>query len=87
MLCFYVDNPFTIDLLELFVNSYEEAYILYDEYAFRMGFNIRKSNQRYRVGSKTLLMKRFCCSITEEKEKLEKAERRLRHELQYGIFC
>ena len=54
------------------MNSYEEAYVLYNEHAFRMGFSVRKSKQRYRGGTKTLLMKRFYCSKAEEKEKVTK---------------
>ena len=54
------------------MNSYAEAYVLYNEHAFRMGFRVRKSKQRYRGETKTLLMKRFCCSMAGEKKRLQK---------------
>ena len=57
------------------MNSYEEAYVLYNEHAFRMGFSVRKSKQRYRGGTKTLLMKRFYCSKAGEKENISKGNK------------
>ena len=72
MYVFFIGNACADDLLGLSVNSYAEAYVLYNEHAFRMSFRVRKSKQRYRGETKTLLMKRFCCSMAGEKKRLQK---------------
>jgi len=35
---------------------------MYNDYAFRMGFSVRKRKQYYVFGSRTLKMKKFHCS-------------------------
>ena len=73
-----IENGSANNLLGVSVNSGEEAYVLYNDYAFRMGFSIRKSKERCKVSSKTILMKRFCCSKAGEKEKVAKKKNVIR---------
>ncbi len=42
------------NLLDKMVNSEDEAYALYNDYALRTGFSIRKGKPRYFSGSKNI---------------------------------
>ncbi|XP_031116579.1 protein FAR1-RELATED SEQUENCE 5-like [Ipomoea triloba] len=50
------------DLLGVLVSSIDEAYEVYNDYAFRLGFSVRRGKQRYSAGTKQLKMKEFNCS-------------------------
>ncbi|XP_031120251.1 protein FAR1-RELATED SEQUENCE 5-like [Ipomoea triloba] len=55
-------NPADQDLLGVSVSSIDEAYEVYNDYAFRLGFSVRRGKQRYSAGTKQLKMKEFNCS-------------------------
>ncbi|XP_019154687.1 PREDICTED: protein FAR1-RELATED SEQUENCE 5-like [Ipomoea nil] len=55
-------NPVDEDLVGVVVSNGVEAYELYNNYAYRVGFSVRKGNQRCKVYSKTVQMKMFMCS-------------------------
>jgi hypothetical protein len=50
------------NLLDKVVNSEDEAYALYNDYALRTGFSIRKGKPRYFSGSKNIRQREFLCS-------------------------
>ena len=50
------------NLLDKVVNSEDEAYALYNDYALRIGFSIRKGKPRYFSGSKNIRQREFLCS-------------------------
>ncbi|KAL7194693.1 hypothetical protein ACSBR1_035014 [Camellia fascicularis] len=50
------------NLLDKVVCAKEEAYALYNIYALRMGFSIRKGKPRYYSGSKNIKQREFVCS-------------------------
>ncbi|XP_019166930.1 PREDICTED: protein FAR1-RELATED SEQUENCE 5-like [Ipomoea nil] len=54
--------PVDEDLVDVVVSNGVEAYELYNNYAYRAGFSVRKGNQRCKVYSKTVQMKMFMCS-------------------------
>ncbi|XP_028092442.1 protein FAR1-RELATED SEQUENCE 5-like [Camellia sinensis] len=49
------------NLLDKVVYSEDEAYALYNNYALRMGFSIRKGKPRYYSGSKNIRQREFLC--------------------------
>ncbi|KAI5656934.1 hypothetical protein M9H77_25727 [Catharanthus roseus] len=48
-------------LVGIIVSSEKDAFKLYNDHAFRMGFSIRKENQKFRIGCNTKYMKQFYC--------------------------
>ncbi|XP_019178877.1 PREDICTED: protein FAR1-RELATED SEQUENCE 7-like [Ipomoea nil] len=58
----FSSNPVDEDLVGVVVSNGVEAYELYNNYAYRVGFSVRKGNQRCKVYSKTVQMKMFMCS-------------------------
>ncbi|XP_019151011.1 PREDICTED: protein FAR1-RELATED SEQUENCE 5-like [Ipomoea nil] len=59
------DNEYILDneeLLGLSVGSIEDAFGIYNDYAFHMGFSARKGKQYYVTGTRILKTKMFCCS-------------------------
>ena len=50
------------NLLDTVVNSEDEAYALYNDYALRIGFSIPKGKPRYLSGSKNVRQQEFLCS-------------------------
>ena len=50
------------DLVGIVVSNGDEAYELYNDYAFRVGFSVRKGKQRYQGSTKNVKMKTFLCS-------------------------
>nr|GMD39417.1 protein FAR1-RELATED SEQUENCE 5-like [Ipomoea batatas] len=60
------------DLLGVSVSSIDEAYEVYNDYAFRLGFSVRRGKQRYSAGTKQLKMKKFNCSKSGFKRVLRK---------------
>ncbi|XP_019188786.1 PREDICTED: protein FAR1-RELATED SEQUENCE 5-like [Ipomoea nil] len=53
--------PAVEDLVGVVVSNGDEAFDLYNEYAYRVGFSVRKGQQRYKASTKTIQMKRFFC--------------------------
>lgn len=49
-------------LLENVLHCEEEAYKLYCDYAFAVGFSVRKGKQYYFEGTKRVRAKMYCCS-------------------------
>lgn len=57
------------------VKSKIEAFELYNNHAYKIGFSIRKAKQKTRPSTKALIMKRFVCSkegTKREKGKINK---------------
>ncbi|XP_019153614.1 PREDICTED: protein FAR1-RELATED SEQUENCE 7-like [Ipomoea nil] len=54
--------PVDQDLVGLVVSNANEAFEVYNSYAYRLGFSVRKGHQRYKGSSNTIQMKKFCCS-------------------------
>ncbi|XP_019192724.1 PREDICTED: protein FAR1-RELATED SEQUENCE 12-like [Ipomoea nil] len=54
--------PDNEELLGLSVGSIEDAFVIYNDYAFRMGFSARKGKQYYVTRTRILKTKMFCCS-------------------------
>ncbi|XP_019185064.1 PREDICTED: protein FAR1-RELATED SEQUENCE 12-like [Ipomoea nil] len=54
--------PVDQDLVGLVVSNVDEAFELYNNYAYRLGFSVRKGHQRYKGSTNTIQMKKFCCS-------------------------
>ena len=50
------------NLLNKVVHKADEAYALYNDYALRMGFSIRKGTPRYYNGMKNIKQCKFLCS-------------------------
>ncbi|XP_019166964.1 PREDICTED: protein FAR1-RELATED SEQUENCE 7-like [Ipomoea nil] len=50
------------DLVGLVVSNADEAFEVYNSYAYRLRFSVRKGHQRYKGSSNTIQMKKFCCS-------------------------
>ncbi|XP_028060781.1 protein FAR1-RELATED SEQUENCE 5-like [Camellia sinensis] len=84
--CMFVARQENSDdsLLDKVVCSEDEEYALYNNYALRMGFSIRKGKPRYYSGSKNIRQHQFLCSkegfkVDEdpcEKKKLNRLETR-----------
>ncbi|XP_019166801.1 PREDICTED: protein FAR1-RELATED SEQUENCE 7-like [Ipomoea nil] len=55
-------NPADQDLVGMSVCSVDEAYDMYNYYAFRVGFSVRRGKQRYSSATKTMKTKMFHCS-------------------------
>ncbi|XP_019159915.1 PREDICTED: protein FAR1-RELATED SEQUENCE 7-like [Ipomoea nil] len=55
-------NPADQDLVGMSVCSVDEAYDMYNDYAFRVGFCVRRGKQRYNSATKTMETKMFHCS-------------------------
>ncbi|XP_019199889.1 PREDICTED: protein FAR1-RELATED SEQUENCE 7-like [Ipomoea nil] len=55
-------NPADQDLVGMSVCSVDEAYDMYNDYAFRVGFSVRRGKQRYTSATKTMKTKMFHCS-------------------------
>jgi len=51
-----------MELIGQSVNSEEEAYNLYNTYALRVGFGIRRDSQRLKADGSGITTKRYCCS-------------------------
>ncbi|XP_019172854.1 PREDICTED: protein FAR1-RELATED SEQUENCE 5-like [Ipomoea nil] len=51
------------------VSNSDEAYELCNGYAYRVGFSVRKCQQRYKASTKSIQMKRFFCAKVGYKEK------------------
>ena len=49
------------DLVGMIAMSEEEAFQIYNDYAYRMGFSVRCNNIRYRAGGKEISIRQFCC--------------------------
>ena len=49
------------NLLNKVVHNVDEAYALYNDYALRMGFSIRKGKPRYYNGTKNIKQREFLC--------------------------
>ncbi|XP_019167282.1 PREDICTED: protein FAR1-RELATED SEQUENCE 5-like [Ipomoea nil] len=54
--------PVDQDLVGLVVSNADEAFEVYNSYAYRLGFSVRKGHQRYKGATNTIQMKKFCCS-------------------------
>ncbi|XP_019160719.1 PREDICTED: protein FAR1-RELATED SEQUENCE 2-like [Ipomoea nil] len=54
--------PVDQDLVGLVVSNADEAFEVYNSYAYRLGFSVRKGHQRYKESTNTIQMKKFCCS-------------------------
>ncbi|XP_019152215.1 PREDICTED: protein FAR1-RELATED SEQUENCE 12-like [Ipomoea nil] len=54
--------PVDQDLVGLVVSNADEAFEVYNSYAYRLGFSVRKGHQRYKGSTNTIQMKKFCCS-------------------------
>ncbi|XP_019178171.1 PREDICTED: protein FAR1-RELATED SEQUENCE 12-like [Ipomoea nil] len=54
--------PVDQDLVGLVVSNVDEAFDLYNNYAYRLGFSVRKGHQCYKGSTNTIQMKNFCCS-------------------------
>ncbi|XP_019170574.1 PREDICTED: protein FAR1-RELATED SEQUENCE 5-like [Ipomoea nil] len=67
--------PVTQELLGITVTSIEEAFNLYNDYAFRLGFSVRKGKQYYVSGSQTIKMKKFHCAKSGFKDNKKKDSR------------
>ncbi|KAI5649568.1 hypothetical protein M9H77_35573 [Catharanthus roseus] len=50
-----------VSLVGTIVASEEDVFNSYNDYAFRLGFNVRKSKQKFKVGSSTKYLKQFYC--------------------------
>ncbi|KAK4760089.1 hypothetical protein SAY87_023220 [Trapa incisa] len=58
-----VNDDFASDnLLGKIVRSEDEAYTLYNEYAYEKGFSIRKAKSRYYEGTRLIRQKEYVCS-------------------------
>ncbi|XP_019179493.1 PREDICTED: protein FAR1-RELATED SEQUENCE 5-like [Ipomoea nil] len=62
--------PVDQDLVGVSVSNVDEAYKLYNDYAYRVGFSVRKGKQRYKGSTNTVKMKRFYCSKAGHKVKV-----------------
>ena len=49
------------DLVRMIATSEQEAFQIYNDYAYRMGFSVRYNKIRYRAGGKKISMRQFCC--------------------------
>ncbi|XP_075663021.1 protein FAR1-RELATED SEQUENCE 5-like [Castanea sativa] len=50
------------NLLNMVVHNADEAYALYNDYALRMSFSLRKGKPRYYNGTKNIKQREFLCS-------------------------
>ncbi|XP_019163092.1 PREDICTED: protein FAR1-RELATED SEQUENCE 7-like [Ipomoea nil] len=57
------------DLVGVVVRNVDEAFELYNGYAYRVGFSVRKGQQRYKASTKSIQMKRFFCAKAGYKQK------------------
>ncbi|OWM84071.1 protein FAR1-RELATED SEQUENCE 5-like [Punica granatum] len=57
-----IDDFANDNLLGKIVRSEEEAYTLYNEYAYEKGFSIRKAKSRYYEGTRLIRQKEYVCS-------------------------
>ncbi|XP_019190977.1 PREDICTED: protein FAR1-RELATED SEQUENCE 11-like isoform X2 [Ipomoea nil] len=62
--------PVDQDLVGVSVSNVDEAYELYNDYAYRVGFSVRKGKQCYKGSTKTVKMKKFLCSKAGHKVKV-----------------
>ncbi|XP_019168023.1 PREDICTED: protein FAR1-RELATED SEQUENCE 12-like [Ipomoea nil] len=62
-------SPIDEDLVGVVVSNGDEAFELYNGYAYRAGFSVRKGQQRYKASTKSIQMKRFFCAKAGYKEK------------------
>ncbi|XP_019189715.1 PREDICTED: protein FAR1-RELATED SEQUENCE 5-like [Ipomoea nil] len=62
-------SPVDEYLVGVVVNNGDEAFELYNGYAYRVGFSVRKCQQRYKASTKSIQMKRFFCAKAGYKEK------------------
>ncbi|XP_019158339.1 PREDICTED: protein FAR1-RELATED SEQUENCE 7-like [Ipomoea nil] len=62
-------SPVDEDLVGVVVSNSDEAFELYNGYAYRVGFSVRKGQQRYKASTKSIQMKRFFCAKAGYKEK------------------
>ncbi|OMO95747.1 hypothetical protein COLO4_15687 [Corchorus olitorius] len=51
-----------VDLMGAVVNNADDAYKLYQDYGYRMGFSVRKAKNRYHTGTKIIRTKEFYCA-------------------------
>uniref|UniRef100_A0A7N0UTI8 FAR1 domain-containing protein n=1 Tax=Kalanchoe fedtschenkoi TaxID=63787 RepID=A0A7N0UTI8_KALFE len=63
------------ELIGFVVESEEVAYALYNDYARRIGFSIRRAKQRYRRGESRLSMRQFVCSKERTKNAKKESKR------------
>ena len=56
-----IDND-NDDLMGMVVNGEEEAYQLYNEYAMKIGFSVRKAQGKYHTDAKEICQKEYLCS-------------------------
>ncbi|XP_019166940.1 PREDICTED: protein FAR1-RELATED SEQUENCE 5-like [Ipomoea nil] len=64
-----VSGSFDEDLVGVVVSNGDEAFELYNGYAYRVSFSVRKGQQRYKASTKSIQMKRFFCAKAGYKEK------------------
>ena len=60
----YVDNQLDLSELNFEGEEFEsenEAYVFYNDYAYRLGFGIRRSKNRLSQKTKKMTMRQFCC--------------------------
>ncbi|XP_019185141.1 PREDICTED: protein FAR1-RELATED SEQUENCE 7-like, partial [Ipomoea nil] len=62
-------SPVDEDLVGVVVRNVDEAFELYNGYAYRVGFSVRKGQQRYKASTKSIQMKRFFCAKAGYKQK------------------
>ncbi|XP_019170552.1 PREDICTED: protein FAR1-RELATED SEQUENCE 5-like [Ipomoea nil] len=62
-------SPVDEDLVGVVVSNSDEACELYNGYAYRVGFSVRKGQQHYKASTKSIQMKRFFCAKAGYKEK------------------
>ncbi|XP_031099789.1 protein FAR1-RELATED SEQUENCE 5-like [Ipomoea triloba] len=67
--------PVNQDLLGITVASIEEAYNLYNDYASRLGFSVRKGKQYYVPGTHIIKTKKFHCAKAGFKSNTNKSSR------------
>ncbi|XP_031106266.1 protein FAR1-RELATED SEQUENCE 7-like [Ipomoea triloba] len=67
--------PINQDLLGITVASIEEAYNLYNDYASRLGFSVRKGKQYYVPGTQIIKIKKFHCAKADFKSNTNKSSR------------
>ncbi|KAI5659331.1 hypothetical protein M9H77_28124 [Catharanthus roseus] len=71
-----VETSIEDSLVGSVVSSEEDAFKLYNNHAFRLGFSVLKGNQKFKVGCKTQYLKQFYCykqGMKSNKGKGEKA--------------
>ncbi|KAI5681898.1 hypothetical protein M9H77_03126 [Catharanthus roseus] len=56
-----VETSIEDSLVGSVVLSKEHAFKLYNDHGFRLGFSVRKGNQKFKIGCKTKYLNHFCC--------------------------